>query len=48
MAVNVIRTQHGKDGDQFKKTHIAICFGALGILGALSIFDGPARNVSLK
>ena len=29
-------------------THIAICFGALGISRALSVLGCPARNVSLK
>ena len=29
-------------------SHICICFGARGILGAFSVFDGPARIVSLK
>jgi len=29
-------------------THIAICLGALGIFGALSVLGCPARSVSLK
>ena len=29
-------------------THIEICFGARGSFGAFSVFDGPARIVSLK
>jgi hypothetical protein len=41
-------------GDQVKiwqfnqVAHIVICFGALGIFGGLSVFAGPARNLSLK
>ena len=30
------------------RTYIWICFGARGILGAFSVFEGPARMVSLK
>jgi len=31
-----------------ENTNIWICFGAFGIFGAFSVFDGPARRVSLK
>jgi hypothetical protein len=31
-----------------KTTHIAICLGALGTFGALSVLACPARRVSLK